>query len=64
MTFSPVTGDRPDVPNIAIVITDSESTASPQHLLREAEATRAAGITVFAIGVGSNINLVGNIEDV
>ena len=52
-------GDRPDALNIAIVITDGESTIDKERTIPEAEAARAAGITVFAIGIGADIKQVG-----
>lgn len=45
-------GDRPDVPNIAIVITDGVSNVNSRKTLPEAEAARQEGIHIYAIGIG------------
>ena len=49
-------GDRKNVPNIAIVITDGESTIEPERTLREARKARQDDITIFAIGITDEIN--------
>ena len=49
--FTEEHGDRPWVPNIAVVITDGKSTED-KVTKAEAEAARNAGIQIFAIGVG------------
>ena len=48
--FSP--GDRPNVPNVAIIVTDGQS-GNPPLTASEAKKARDAGITILAIGVGS-----------
>lgn len=48
-------GDRPNVPNVAIVVTDGQSN-NPNLTIAEAQKARAAGITVLAIGVGSGVS--------
>ncbi|KAK7494669.1 hypothetical protein BaRGS_00014067, partial [Batillaria attramentaria] len=49
--FTPENGDRPNVPNVAIIITDGQST-NPNDTIRAAQEARDAGITLFAVGVG------------
>ncbi|KAL3859113.1 hypothetical protein ACJMK2_009345 [Sinanodonta woodiana] len=53
--FTAANGDRPGIPNIAIVVTDGQST---NHLatVNEAQSARNHGITVFAVGVGDGID--------
>ncbi|KAK3096894.1 hypothetical protein FSP39_004520 [Pinctada imbricata] len=51
--FTQEKGERPDVTNIAVVITDGKST-KPKITKAAAEKARAAGIQIFAIGVGKN----------
>ena len=46
-------GARPDVPRIAIVLTDGRSN-DPLYTMKESELTRKAGVTLFAIGVGDD----------
>ncbi|KAH3775135.1 hypothetical protein DPMN_176532, partial [Dreissena polymorpha] len=53
-SFTAAHGDRPNVPNIAIVVTDGQS-ANPTLTAAEAKKARDAGITLLAIGVGSGI---------
>ena len=47
-------GNRPNVPDIAIVITDGQSN-DVALTTAEAKKLRDAGVTVLAIGVGSGI---------
>jgi collagen type VI alpha len=46
---------RPDVPHIVIVITDGESNF-PDRTAAEAELAHGAGLQIFAIGVGQQVN--------
>jgi collagen type VI alpha len=50
--FNPANGDRPDVPNLAIIITDGVSNLNSQRTIPEAVLTRDYGIHIFAIGIG------------
>ncbi|XP_074661576.1 matrilin-1-like [Tubulanus polymorphus] len=55
-TFKPKNGARPDkVPQIAFVITDGNS-QQPDDTAKQAKLTRAAGIDIYAIGVGGGIS--------
>ena len=47
--FTVANGDRPDVDNVVLVITDGESFDTP---IPVADAARADGIHIYAIGVG------------
>ncbi|PVD21494.1 hypothetical protein C0Q70_19668 [Pomacea canaliculata] len=53
--FNQANGDRPGVPNIGIIITDGNSNR-PDDTMAQAQAARAAGITLFSVGVGSGIS--------
>ncbi|XP_059165058.1 von Willebrand factor D and EGF domain-containing protein-like isoform X2 [Physella acuta] len=53
--FSPAHGDRPNVPNIAVVITDGQSNTNRERTIPEAEAAKDQGIQIYAIGVGAGI---------
>ena len=53
--FTAVHGDRPGVPNVAIVITDGESIVNPQNTVPEAQSAHNAGITIYSIGVTQNV---------
>ena len=50
--FSAGNGDRPDVDNICIVVTDGVSNINARRTIPEAEAARAKGIHIYAIGIG------------
>lgn len=45
-------GDRSDVPNVAIVITDGVSNINNESTIPEANLARRRGIQIFAIGIG------------
>ena len=49
-------GDRADVPNVALVITDGESNRDQNLTLPEAERAKADGVTFFVVGVTNAIN--------
>ncbi|XP_060073910.1 collagen alpha-3(VI) chain-like [Ylistrum balloti] len=54
--FTPAAGARPSLPKIAVVITDG----SPQNQPRTVEMAtkaKAQGITIYAIGIGSSVNM-------
>ncbi|CAH1791713.1 unnamed protein product [Owenia fusiformis] len=53
--FSPNNGARPDTAQIAIVITDGQS-YDQEYTVREAKKLQDAGVHVFAIGVGKNVD--------
>ena len=50
--YTPQNGDRPDIPNVAIVITDGVSNINSRRTIPEAEQARAKGIHIYAIGIG------------
>ena len=53
-------GARPQtlaIPRVAIVVTDGRSNVNESQTIPEAEAVRAAGIIVFAVGIGNRINM-------
>jgi hypothetical protein len=49
-------GDRPEVQNIAIVITDGVSTINPLSTVPTAIQARDRGIKIFTIGITNSIN--------
>lgn len=49
-------GDRPQAPNIAIVITDGESNDNKTRTIPEAQLAKNAGITMFAVGITNFVN--------
>lgn len=53
--FTTANGDRSNVPNIAIVLTDGNSNNHPQTV-KEANNAHQQGINVFSIGIGSGIS--------
>lgn len=66
-SFSAAAGDRPNVPNFLIVITDGKSRPAKFNPKVEAAKLHATNIEVFAIGVGFNIaidelNVIGTDE--
>jgi hypothetical protein len=55
--FTSSQGDRPDAPNVAILITDSATTGSTVATVAEARLAQQAGIKIFTIGATSRINV-------
>ena len=50
--FTRANGDRPNVDNIAIVVTDGVSNINARRTIPEAEQARADNIHIYAIGIG------------
>ncbi|CAD5114775.1 DgyrCDS3819 [Dimorphilus gyrociliatus] len=50
--FTTANGDRPNAPNIAVVITDGESTFDKDQTVPEANKARDKNIIILAIGIG------------
>ncbi|KAK0067182.1 collagen alpha-3(VI) chain-like isoform X4, partial [Biomphalaria pfeifferi] len=50
--FTAGNGDRSDVDNIAVVVTDGVSNINSRRTVPEAEQARAEGIHIYAIGIG------------
>ena len=50
--FTYANGDRPDVDNICIVMTDGISNINARRTIPEAERARSKGIHIYAIGIG------------
>lgn len=48
-------GDRPNVPNIGIVITDGESNRDPERTIPTANSAKDKGIILFSIGIGDQV---------
>ncbi len=55
--FTEVNGDRPQAPNVAIVITDGESTRDANLTVQYAIDAKRNGITIVSVGIGSRVNL-------
>ena len=70
--FNKANGDREDAPNFLILLTDGKQTLStfstPPQI--KAEALRRRGVTIFAIGIGRNVDalelatLTGSLDNV
>ena len=50
-------GDRPDVRDIVILITDGEATWEKERLLIEAQLAKNAGITIIGVGITNHVNV-------
>ena len=50
-------GDRVNVPNIAVVITDGESNVNEARTVPNADAATADGITMLAVGITDQVNM-------
>ena len=54
--FRPLSGDRPQAKNIAIVITDGIPTLNAYAVGQEADALKALGVTMLAVGITNEVN--------
>ena len=54
-SFTVASGDRPEVPNILIVITDGKSN-EPELTRQEAGILLQLGVKVFAVGIGTGVD--------
>ena len=57
MEFLLFTGDRPDIQNVAVLLSDGKSTWEANNTIPEAELLKEAGVKVFAIGIGPEMNV-------
>ena len=55
--FQPWSGDRPDVTNIAIVITDGQSTRDKHLMGPYAKEARDSGVKILTVGITDKINM-------
>ena len=56
--FTEQNGDRPNVPNVAVVLTDGVSTYDKELTIPEANAAKKKGIKVFVVGISNRIDVV------
>ena len=54
-SFTVASGDRPEVPNILIVITDGKSN-EPELTRQESDILHQLGVKVFAVGIGTGVD--------
>ena len=52
--FTYANGDRPDVDNVALVMTDGVSNINSRRTIPEADAAHMKNIHVYAIGIGTD----------
>ncbi|XP_012943791.1 collagen alpha-6(VI) chain-like [Aplysia californica] len=48
-------GDRPDVPNVVVLLTDAKSTVDEKKIKSSARKVRNAGTKIFAAGIGKAV---------
>ena len=49
-------GDRPNVQNIAVIITDGRSEPDPTRTIPEANNLKQSGVTIIAVGIGNQVD--------
>ncbi|ESO10330.1 hypothetical protein HELRODRAFT_194961, partial [Helobdella robusta] len=54
--FTSFNGDRSDVPNVAVIVTDGNSNVNPSSTVDEAIACRLAGIRLVTASIGDSVN--------
>ena len=52
-----VSGDRPAVENVLLVLTDGQSTVNASDTIPAAEALHAQGVRVVTIGTSENVSV-------
>jgi collagen type VI alpha len=55
--FTTAKGDRPNVKNVMVIVTDGLSTVMPQNTLPEAAAARQRSIEIYSVGIGNQVNV-------
>ena len=50
--FTPSGGDRPEAPNVVIVVTDQDSTADVDKVPEAAQKLKDSGAKIFTAGIG------------
>lgn len=55
--FTAQRGDRPSVPNLAIVVTDGESNLDQFRTISDAQAAQASGIQMVSVGITDAVNV-------
>ena len=55
--FTVPNGDRPDVSNVAILVSDGNSNINQTNTIPEANIAKAAGISMYSVVVTNQINL-------
>lgn len=53
--FTTTAGDRPNVPNFLVIMTDGRSN-NPADTWTQAMLARGAGITIISVGIGTGFN--------
>ena len=54
--FTPTHGDRPDIHNVAILMTDGQSNVDESQTLPEATRAKQLGVRMFVVGLTDQIN--------
>ena len=54
--FQDIHGERPDVENIAVLVTDRVPLGKEDAIKREADLVKAKGIRIIAVGICGRVN--------
>ncbi len=54
--FTQRRGDRSDVANIAILMTDGKANRDEYRTIKDAEIARSSGISIFTVGISGNVD--------
>ena len=54
--FQDIHGDRPDVENIAVLVTDRVPLGKEDAIKREADLAKAKGIRIITVGICGRVN--------
>lgn len=57
MVYSGSPGDRPDIPDVIVLVTDGESTIEQNKTVHEAMRAKKMGIKMYVVGVTEEINV-------
>lgn len=54
--FTQAHGERSNVKNVMVIVTDGKSTVQPQNTLPQANTAKQQGIEIYSIGIGPDVN--------
>ena len=63
LMFTADKGDRADVPNYGVIVTDGEATVQPEMVVPEAMMTKLAGVHLLVVPIGKVMTSLGRVRE-